>query len=137
LISSVIDQGLYDMALQLFAFPGFPHDIAVTKNDDVSAQVCPFFLDFNRPLRKVRKFGVVNDWIGRTVLLGVPVVHQGERAGGFVISVPRGDPYFDALQTLWKQHAGTTRGMMTSPAGGLDIIADFARNFEEDSRVPR
>ena len=121
------------MALQLFGFHGRPHDFAVTKAD-VPLEDCVFLLDFSRPLGKRRWLGVLNKWVGFTVGLLVPVVHQAEQSGGYVFSVRRGEPYFVDIPDLWKKHYGLKRTQVATPAGGLDIIADFARHFPEDCR---
>jgi hypothetical protein len=77
------------MALQLFGFHERPHDYAATKAD-VPLEDCVFLLDFSRPLEKLRWLGAHNKWVGITVGLFVPVVHQAEQSGGYVISVSRG-----------------------------------------------
>lgn len=121
------------MTLQLFGFNEHPHDIGVTKID-VSASDCVFFLDFSRPLSKLRQFGILNNWIGPTVALVVPVVHQGEQCGSYVFSVHRSNPYFGDIQKLWADHFRAARDLMMSPAGGSEIVADFGKHFPEDSQ---
>jgi hypothetical protein len=120
------------MALTLFMFPDHPHDYALTKVDAPLSD-CVFFLDFSRPLEKRRWFGVLNRWIGPTVGLLVPVIHESEQeAAGFVVSVSRGEPYFVDLPKLWRRHKGSHR-MLTSPnVDGLRIAADFGRHFPQD-----
>lgn len=121
------------MALQLFGFHGRPHDFAATKAD-VPLEECAFLLDFSRPLGRLRwlGFGKLNRWVGVTVGLAVPVVHQAEQSGGYQISVPRGAPYFTDIPKLWKKHYGSSRSLVAEPIGGLNIIADFATHFPED-----
>lgn len=89
------------MTLTIYGFHDHPSAFAVTK---VGAPLedCSFLLDFARPLKPVRQFGVTNSWLGRTVGFLVPVIHVGEREGGYVVSVDRDDPYFDNLPSLWK-----------------------------------
>lgn len=127
------ESGRLTMALTLFAFPGRPHDFAVTKQTELSAEECAFLLDFSRPLEKFRNLaGWHNTRVGFTDGLFVPVVHVGEQSGGFKIGVSRGRPYFTDIQKLWKIHRGSERTLAMEPAGGLEIIADFGRHFPED-----
>ena len=121
------------MTLQLFGFQEHPHDIGITKID-VAPSDCAFFLDFSRPLSKLRQFGILNKWIGTTVGLVVPVVHKGEQSAGYVIGVHRSNPYFGDIQKLWKEHFGAVREQMASPADGSAIVADFGKHFPEDSQ---
>lgn len=118
------------MALKLYAFHAFPNDFAVTKIE-AELEDCSFLLDFSRPLRQTRWFGILNKWLGRTVALAVPVVHHAESQGSYVIYVGRSDPYFKDIQVLWSKHFGSWRGMVSPPVGGLDIAADFGRHFPD------
>ena len=63
----------------------------------------------------------------------VPVVHQGEEAGRFVVGVERSDPHFADLLTLWGSHYPSKRTPPAKLADGLKVIADFARQFPEDT----
>jgi len=119
------------MALTVYGFHNHPHDFAVTKVDAPLDQ-CTFILDFSRPLEKRRWLFGRNKWVGVTVGLLVPVIHQGEKAGGFVFGVNRGEPYFADLPKLWKKHHGSKRTPGSSPVGGLEVIADFATHFPDD-----
>lgn len=119
------------MALTIYGLHAYPNDIAVTKVG-ASLEDCAFLLDFSRPLERLRWFGKVNKLIGPTIALVVPVVHHAEQSGGYVISVRRGEPYFVDLPKLWRQHYGSKRGLVSPPAGGLDIVADFGLHFPED-----
>lgn len=121
------------MTLKLFGFPDCPHDFGVTKVD-ATADRCSFFLDFSRPLKRQRWFGVVNSWIGPTVGLLVPVIHRGEAAGGYVIGTSRGEPYFGDLQALWRIHFRSPRQLVEPNADGFEIIGDFATHFPEDCK---
>jgi hypothetical protein len=89
------------MALQLIRLHAYPGETAVTKVGFVVPGGA-FFLDFSRPLERIRWFGAQNRWFGFTVGLMVPVVHQGQRSDGYVISVHRSDPYFADVRALWK-----------------------------------
>ena len=62
----------------------------------------------------------------------VPVVHQGQDKGEFVIGVRRGQSYFEDIPKLWREHYGVTRSISSKPVDGLEIVADFGRHFPED-----
>ena len=62
----------------------------------------------------------------------VPVAHQSEESGGYMISVNRGEPYFTDIIKLWKVHQGAKHTLAAPATSGLDIVADFARHFPED-----
>ena len=123
------------MPLQLFGFRDRPHDFAATKAA-LPLDECAFLLDFTRPLERVRWLGVVNGWIGPVVALNVPVVHESEETGTYLIHVRRGEPYFADLPALWQKHAGTRRTIKAEPIGGIALVADFARHFPADSHAP-
>jgi hypothetical protein len=114
------------MALRLFELPDHPSQIAVS---DVGAFVenGTFFLDFSRPLEPRRRLFTV-------VGMLVPVIHQGEHSGGYVIGVHRSDPAFEELRMLWKERYPSERTPPTQIADGLQIIADFARQFPNDCK---
>lgn len=114
------------MALTLYGLHGRPHDFVATKAG-LPLEQCVFFLDFSRRLEKIRRFA-----IGPAVGLLVPVVHEGEQTGGYVISVRHDEPYFRDLQTLWKQHYREQRTRMAPPVEGLRLIADFGTHFPQD-----
>ena len=119
------------MALTLVAFDDPPSRFAATK---VGATVPSgrFFLDFTRKLEVIRWLGVRNRYIGPAVGLLVPVVHEAEKLGGFVISLSVGDPYFPDLRKLWKIHFPSSPAAVPQEADGLKIIADFATQFPDD-----
>ena len=119
------------MALHIFGFHDRPHDFAATKTDAPLAD-CVFLLDFCRPLERLRWLGRVNKWIGPTIGLLVPVVHQSEQSGGYLISVHRGEPYFVDIPERWNRHGGSRRTLVTPSVGGLEIVTDFARHFPAD-----
>lgn len=119
------------MPLVLFGFHGRPHDFAVTKSG-AALEDCIFLLDFSRPLEKIRWLCIRNRWVGITVGLLVPVVHGGEGNGEFVISLNSGQPYFEDIPKLWRQHYGVERTIRSDQAGGLKIISDFGIHFPED-----
>lgn len=121
------------MALTLFGFQDRPHDFATTKVD-AALEDCTFLLDFSRPLERIRWLGVRNRWLGITLGLLVPVVHQGEEKGRYVISVSGVEPYFKDIPKLWRQHYGERRTIRSEPVDGLQIIADFANHFPQDCK---
>lgn len=122
------------LPVHLFELAEHPNQIAVSKLDTfVSDGV--FFLDFSRPQEHLRSFfGVLNRWVGLSTGLVVPVVHQGEKSGGYVITVHSSDPYFAQLRALWKAHYPTKRIQPTTIADGLKIISDFATQFPDNSQ---
>ena len=119
------------MALTLIAFDYPPSRFAAT---EVGAIVPNgrFFLDFTRKLEVIRWLGVRNRYIGPAVGLLVPVVHEAEKSGGFVIGVDVSDPYFRDLRKLWKAHFPSGSVAVPEEADGLTIIADFATQFPSD-----
>ena len=96
-----------------------------------------FFLDFTRKLDVIRWFGTRNRYVGPAVGLLVPVIHEAENSGGFIIGVSVGDPYFRNIQKLWKAHYPSCPVVAPEEANGLKIIADFATQFPIDSQPPK
>ena len=119
------------MPIKIFTYPGFPSDIGITKID-VPPKECAFFLDFQRPLEKLRWFGVPNKWIGPAIFFLVPVAHASERSGRLVIGIKRNEPYFMDIQRLWREHRSVVREMIVETEDDLRIIADFGTHFPED-----
>lgn len=122
------------MALTLIAFDNPPSRFAATK---VGATVPDgrFFLDLTRRLEVIRWFGVRNRYIGPAVGLLVPVVHEAEKSGGYVIGVEISDPYFRDLRKLWKERFPSRPVAVSEEADGLKIIADFATQFPDDCQT--
>ena len=120
-----------NMPITLVAFDNPPSRFAVTK---VGATVSDgrFFLDFTRKLEVIRWFGIRNRCIGPAVGLLVPVIHEAQGSGGYVISVNVGDPYFQDLRKLWQARFPSSSLTVTNEADGLKIIGDFATQFPED-----
>ena len=118
------------MSLTIYSFHDHPHEFAVTKINAPLEQ-CVFLLDFTRPLKKWRQLFGRKTRIGITVALIVPIIHQGEKEGGFLIGVDKSDPYFADLLKLWNKHYGTKRSLASS-VEPLEIIADFAIHFPEN-----
>ncbi|MGA7539544.1 MAG: hypothetical protein WBW93_12350 [Steroidobacteraceae bacterium] len=119
--------------MQLFKLPDFPSEIAASKTDQY-VEGGAFFLDFSRPLRRMRWFfGKINYSFGLAVGLAVPIVHQGESTGGFIASVHRSESAYSQVRALWKQYYPRSRtGPNTAKADGLKVIADFATQFPND-----
>ena len=120
------------METQLFQFNSHPNDIAITKTKFLLDGL--LFLDFRRPLKRIRWFGVLNRWFGFTVALSVPVVHQGEHQGDFVIGIHTNDPNFKNVLALWKEHYPTKRNPPETKAEGFKIIGDFALQFPNECK---
>lgn len=120
------------MSLSLFGFHEKPHDIGASKYS-VTPDECVFLLDFSRPLERIRWFGVRNRLFGPTLALLVPVVHIGEKSGGFVFGLSRGQPYFEDIPKLWRDHRSASRALAGDAVDGLQIVADFGQHFPEDS----
>lgn len=116
------------MALQLLELPQFPGRIAAT---EVGALVPEgvFFLDFSRPLATHRWLGFRNQWLGLPIALFFPVVHEGERNGGYVVGVDRSNPYFGQLRDLWRQRFPSQAAEPPVGADPLKVVADFASQF--------
>ena len=119
------------MALTIYGIPNYPHDFLVTKVDAPLEQ-CAFLLDFSRELQIVRWLFGRNKLIGLPVGLFVPVVHIGEREGGYVIGVSRGEPYFSEIPKLWKKHSRSTSSRTFEESSLTEIIGGFAIHFPDD-----
>ena len=115
------------MAIRLFKLEQHPNRVAVS---DVDTFVIGgvFFLDFSRPLELRRWLGV-----GPAIGAFVPVVHEGEKNGGYVVGIERSNPYFGDIRELWKQHYPADASTPTTSADGVKIIADFASQFPNDT----
>lgn len=120
------------MATGFIKLHPFPNGIAVTKIDAVVTNGA-FLLDFSRPLQHVRWLVILNPWLGITVGLFVPVIHQREEVGSFVIAVKRSDPSFEDVITLWGSRYLSTTTSPSTVANGLQVIADFHKQFPEDT----
>ena len=95
-----------------------------------------FFLDFSRPLKRYRWFGVPNEFFGFTIGLFVPVVHQGQANGVLSVAISRTDPYFKNIADLWRSRYPQERLPPAEIAGGIQIVADFATQFPSSSQLP-
>jgi hypothetical protein len=121
------------MPLRLLQLDANPNEIAVTKVDSFVPDGT-FLLDFSRRMERLRWLGVLNSRVGLTVALVVPVIHQAERDGGYVIGVHRSDPYFAQLPPLWKARYPSKRAPPNTVADPFKIVTDFAEQFPDDSR---
>ena len=107
--------------LTLFSLDAHPNRVAISDTGSFVTDGA-FFLDFSRPLEKDRRFGL-------TVGVFVPVIHQGEARGGYVVGVGRGDPYYPDIRKLWKARYPAAQLAPAVEAEGFKIIADFATQF--------
>jgi hypothetical protein len=116
------------MTVQLFELPQHPSRIAVS---EVGSFIPggSFFLDFSRPLETHRWLGVRNRWVGVATSIFVPIVHEAEAIGGYVVGVERTSPCFAQLRDLWRQRYPSKNAVPSSPADHLRIVADFANQF--------
>ncbi len=122
------------MSFELFKHSERPDEFAVSKTGTwVSGSI--FYLDFSRPLEVRRWFGIHNRRFGFAVGLLVPVIHEADSEGGYVVSLKVGEPYFEDVRKLWRQWYPRERRQPNREFDGLKIIADFAQNFPEDSRL--
>lgn len=120
------------MAITLFELEDFPNRVAISKANDYQINGT-FFLDFSKPLTVVRWFGKINDVFGIAVGLRVPVIHQSENVGGYVISCHANDSQYKTIKKLWKSNYPTANPKVEKEADGLNVIVDFANQFEADS----
>lgn len=119
------------MPLLLLQLGAHPTEIAATRLD-ACVEGGAFFLDFSRPLGRLRWLGGWNRFLGLTMSLLVPVVHQGESSGRRTIAVDRGDPYFAELQRLWKERYPLVRPAPVSEVPASRIAEDFVTQFPDD-----
>jgi hypothetical protein len=117
--------------VRLFKLPHYPNRIAVSDTDSFITDGA-FFLDFSRPIEVRRWLGFRNRWVGLAVGVLVPVIHQGEKSGAYVVGVHRNDLYFKDLRRYWKAQYPSKTVPPTPPMDGLKIIADFAAQFPND-----
>ena len=120
------------MTITLFNLEEFPNRVAISKAKDYQVNGT-FFLDFSKELQVIRWFGKVNNKFGIAVGLLVPVIHQGENIGGYQVSCHVNDEPYKTIKQLWKSNYPTSNPIVEKEADGLNIIADFANQFESDS----
>jgi hypothetical protein len=112
----------------------YPEDFAVSKSGSFLVDGA-FLLDFTRPLIVRRWLGIWNTWIGLAGWLLVPVVHESEETGGYIIPVGRSDPFFHDIRSLWKERYPAPKRRPVIQVDPLDIIADFSEQFPDVSGV--
>jgi hypothetical protein len=117
--------------IQLFKANKYPDEFAVSKTGSF-VDDSMYFLDFSRPIRTLRWLGIKNRWVGFVWGLVVPVIHEGEENGGFVIGIHCSDPYFKDVRALWKERYPSKKPPPARKADELKIIADFAKQFPDD-----
>ena len=123
--------------VRLFELPNHPGRVALSKLDSFVVGGT-FFLDFSRPLEKLKRLWLVglNRRFGLTIALVVPVIHETESdPGGYIVGVHRSDPAYDVVRDLWRTKYPSKSEPPTQPLQGLKIIADFARQFPDDSKT--
>jgi len=119
----------YSNRIVLYKLPAFfpdDNEIVVTNTIHSVEKLDPnriYLLDFSRPLKKRRRFGLA------VIALHVPVIHQGEEAGEFIIGCHADDPYFKDIKKFWKKYYPSAKKHQLSDVGGLERIADFATHF--------
>jgi hypothetical protein len=118
------------MAVQLFEHPDHPNRVALSETGMVAPEGM-FFLDFSRPLEYRYCYGIKNPWLGLGLPFGllVPIIHQGQEEGGFIVPVFRGEPEFAEIRRLWKLYYPAQKIPPTTQVDGLRIIGDFANQF--------
>lgn len=120
------------MPLLLLQLGAHPTEIAGTKLGSCIEDGA-FFLDFSRPLSKLRWLGAWNTRVGFTMSLVVPVIHEAESTGRRSMAVDRGDAYFREVQRLWKERFPSKRRPAISAASEPEIASNFATQLPNDS----
>ncbi len=123
------------MPLLLVQLGTHPSEIAATKVGECK-EGGAFFLDFSRPLRRLRWLIVWNEKLGYTLALYVPVVHQGQVKSNLFVAVDRGDPSFPELHRLWNARFPSTRTAAPTPVPQSKVSEDFALQFPTDATKP-
>ena len=117
------------MTPRLFKHDKYPKRIAICASGSFVVGGA-FFLDFSRPL-------IVRRYLGVGPIAGafVPVVHEGEREGTFLVDVGKENPYFDDIQELWRQRYPSTVPPPEYFHRRQDILAHFAAQFSPVRRA--
>jgi hypothetical protein len=119
------------MNIILFKFHAHPEHIAVSKTGNFVPGHA-FFLDFSRPLEVRRHFIITNSWLGPAIGILVPVVHECEEVGGYVIGVKCDDPLFAYIRQAWMDTYPAPPRVPSARVDGVTIVADFGGHFPED-----
>lgn len=117
------DQASRQVTLRLFKVDNHPKRIAICGVDTFVVGGA-FFLDFSRPLRLRRWLGV-----GPVTGASVPVVHEGQSRGDYVVEIDRGNPYFADIRELWRLRYPLAPRPPATRADATKIAADFASQF--------
>lgn len=113
------------MPVNMFLLSMHPDRVAISKID-IDPHDGLFFLDFARPLEVRRRWGFA-------VSLVVPVKHQSEMTSSFSIGVPRTDPAFANIRSLWKKGEYPKDGLATGPYSSPETMAAHYRlNFPDE-----
>ena len=121
--------------LLLLEVADHPGEIAATKVGACS-KGRTFLLDFSRPLKIERWFGVWNFRVGYPLALHVPVVHERESAGRRSVAIERGDPYFGELRRLWLSRYPKSRPAPLDIAAESILAEDFLHHFPAERSAP-
>jgi hypothetical protein len=119
------------MTVQLFEMPSLPGRMAVSSVGGC-VEGGAFLLDFSKPIEFVRG----NKWLPFPTAIMVPIIHQSqtEANAAFVVAVMRWTPEWNEIKQAWKlARAGRiqTQHVPTGQYSGLQVIADFGRQFPE------
>ena len=119
------------MTPRLFKIDKYPKRIAICASANYVVGGA-FFLDFSRPLVARRYLGV-----GPIAGIFVPVIHEGEREGTYLVDVGKENPYFADIQELWKQRYPSTSPRPEYFHRKQDVLAHFAAQFSQQAARPR
>ena len=129
------------MPVTLISFDDPPARIAITKVDGILPNG-RFFLDFTRAIVVRRYFGIphikvgfINNYIGFKLGALVPVIHERQKEGEFVVGVGVNDGYFMDILHLWKERYPARPIEVSEPAGGIEVIGHFGAQFPTDCQT--
>ena len=119
------------MTPRLFKIDSHPKRIAICASESFVVGGA-FFLDFSRPLILRRYLGV-----GHVVGIFVPVIHEGEREGTYLVDVGKDNAYFADIQELWRQRFPSSAPPPAHFHRKQDVLAYFATQFSGRERSGR
>lgn len=111
------------MTPRLFRIDKYPRRVAICAAGSYVVGGA-FFLDFSRPLILRRYLGV-----GHVAGIFVPVIHEGEREGTYLVDVGRDNAYFEDVQELWRQRYPSPAQPPEYFHRKQDVLAHFAAQF--------
>ncbi len=111
------------MTPRLYKIDKYPKRVAICASESYVVGGA-FFLDFTRPLIMRRYLGV-----GPVAGVFVPVIHEGEREGSYLVDVGRDNAYFDDIEELWRQRYPSSAQPPEYFHRKQDILAHFAAQF--------